>query len=239
MTPATPRHHSLPSRIRGVLRHWDAHHRFFFAFAVALLAALPLPARDEVGPMIRAVLGWDLFAFVTLVLAWLSIVLADPYEVRRNARLQDANRTFLFVIVISAATASLLAVGLLLGQSKENPLGAASLGGHIALALAAIFLSWALIHTLFTLRYAHYYYKDARQKAREHIKGGIDFPGNEHPDYLDFAYFSFVIGMTAQVSDVTISERRVRRVVLVHGLISFLFNTAILAIFVNIVAGLL
>jgi len=231
----TARPFARTSRNKAVFWGWDAHHRFFFACAVALLAALLLPWRA--GVAVRVVFGWDAFCLASLILSWIAICICDPYEVRRSARLQDSSRTFLFVLVVSAATASLVAVGLLLGAAKN--LSAANLEGHIALALAAIFLSWALIHTLFTLRYAHYYYDQARTKAREHIEGGLEFPGKGHPDYLDFAYFSFIIGMTAQVSDVQITSRRVRRVALLHGLISFLFNTAILAIFVNIVAGLL
>ena len=228
------RHHS---RFEALLWGWDAHHRFIFSCLVGLAALFLMPSAT--GWAVRGVFGWDAFCLSTLLLAWVAIVLKDPYEARRSAKLQDSSRTFLFVIVVTAATASLVGVGLLLEASKASGITTHSLEGHIALALAAIFLSWALIHTLFTLRYAHYYYRDAHSKAREHVEGGIDFPGKSHPDYLDFAYFSFVIGMTAQVSDVTISSRRVRRVALVHGLISFLFNTAILAIFVNIVAGLL
>ncbi len=91
----------------------------------------------------------------------------------------------------------------------------------------------------FTIRYAHLYYIDAHKKNREDIKGGLIFPGGENPNYLDFAYFSFVIGMTCQVSDVQISSRQMRRLATVHGLIAFVFNTAILAVFVNIVAGLI
>ena len=171
-----------------------------------------------------------------LTLAWTVICTKDPYEARRNARLQDASSTFLFVLVISAATASLFAVGLLLRIAKQlSPTG---LAAYIALAVTAVFLSWMLVHTIFTLRYAHIYFHDARKVEREDIPGDIMFPGKHSPDYLDFAYFSFVIGMTCQVSDVQIASRNVRRLALVHGLISFAFNTAILAIFVNIIAGL-
>ena len=105
--------------------------------------------------------------------------------------------------------------------------------------MAAIALSWMLVHTLFALRYAHFYYHDAHKVEREHVSGGLMFPGKGSPDYLDFAYFSFVIGMTCQVSDVQISSRKMRHLAMVHGLISFAFNTAILAMFVNIVASLI
>ncbi len=181
--------------------------------------------------------AWDVFAFVYVVLAWIVLSTKDPYEVRRNASLQDASQTFLFTVVISAATISLFAVFILLGSSKN--LAGGSFAAHVTLSVAAIVLSWALVHTLFSIRYAHFYYIDAHKFERDDIEGGLDFPGKESPDYLDFAYFSFVVGMTCQVSDVQVSSKKMRRLTLVHGLISFLFNTAILAMFVNIVAGLI
>jgi len=177
-----------------------------------------------------------MFALTMVALAWVVISTRDPYEARRNARLQDASATFLFCLVISAATASLLAVGLLLVSAKN--LSPAGLAGHIALSVTAVVLSWMLVHTIFTLRYAHFYFLDARKVERHAISGGLIFPGKGSPDYLDFAYFSFVIGMTCQVSDVQVSSPKMRRLALVHGLISFAFNTAILAMFVNIIAGL-
>jgi uncharacterized membrane protein len=176
------------------------------------------------------------FALTTVLLAWVVILTKDPYEVRRDAKLQDASATFLFVLVITASTASLLAVGLLLGSAKN--LSPPELAGHIALSISAVIISWVLVHTIFTLRYAHFYYWEARKVERRAIAGGLLFPGKESPAYSDFAYFSFVVGMTCQVSDVQVATANMRRLVLVHGLISFAFNTAILAMFVNIIAGL-
>ncbi len=120
--------------------------------------------------------------------------------------------------MITAATASLLAVGLVLGSAKNLP--SSDLAWHIALSVSAVVLSWTLVHTLFALRYAHLYFWDARKIERKAISGGLIFPGKDIPDYLDFAYFSFVIGMTCQVSDVQIACSRLRRPALVHGLIS-------------------
>ena len=110
---------------------------------------------------------------------------------------------------------------------------------HIVLSVAAVVLSWTLVHIVFALRYAHVYYHDAHKVKRDDIKGGLIFPDGNSPDYLDFTYFSFVIGMTCQVSDVQIAAKGMRWLALVHGVISFVFNTAIIAVFVNIVAGLL
>jgi uncharacterized membrane protein len=182
------------------------------------------------------VLAWETFAVTSLIMAWLVISTKDPYQARRNARLQDASATFLFTLVICAASASLLAVALVLHDVKG--LASTALLGHIIVSAAAVLISWTLVHTIFAMRYAHRYFEDAREVERHAVSGGLIFPGKDIPGYLDFAYFSFVIGMTCQVSDVQISSPKIRRLALVHGLISFLFNTAILAMFVNIVAGL-
>jgi uncharacterized membrane protein len=213
----------------------DAHHRFAVACIAALLTYLSLP--HGLGLFVRIVGAWDGFGSMTLLLVWPVLAAKDPYEVRRNVRLQDASRTFLFVAVISAAVASLGAVGLLLGSTKT--LSTSHLAGHIVLVAATVAISWTLVHTLFATRYAHAYYRGAAELDRDHVAGGLIFPEEKDPDYLDFAYFAFVIGMTCQVSDVQISSRSIRRLALLHGLISFAFNTAILAIVINIVAGLL
>jgi len=213
----------------------DVHHRVFVGCVIAVAAFLALHGR--VNFPTQLVIAWNAFTLTMVTLAWIVICTRDPYEVRRDARLQDSSATFLFVLVISAATASLLAVGFLLGSAKN--LSHTGLASHISLAVSAVILSWLLVHTIFALRYAHFYFWDARKVDRHAVSGGLIFPGKGAPNYFDFAYFSFVIGMTCQVSDVQISSSQMRRLAFVHGLISFAFNTAIIAMFVNIVAGLL
>ena len=219
---------AVPSRT-----YLDAHHRVFGSCVVALLVFLATHGRF--GLPTQLVLTWDAFALTSVVLAWVVISTKDPYEARRSARLQDSSATFLFILVVSAATASLFAVGFLLATAKK--LSPSGLAGHIVMSVIAVVLSWMLVHTVFTLRYAHVYFHDARDVKRDDITGGLSFPGKGSPNYMDFAYFSFVIGMTCQVSDVQVCSPHMRRLALVHGLISFAFNTAILAMFVNIVAG--
>ena len=136
-----------------------------------------------------------------------------------------------------AACAALFAVGFLIRAHK------AQAGGHFAvhllLTLLTVVTSWTLLHTLFGLRYAHTFYGDSQQSGVHEHAGGLIFPGNRPPDYFDFAYFSFVVGMTSQVSDVQITSRRMRRLTLVHSVLSFGFNTIILALLINTVSGLL
>ena len=225
---------TLPSPPPRFVHLLDAHHRFIFAGVlgvVAFLAATPL------GLPTRLLVGWDIFALISVALGGIVLLTRDPYDVRRNARLQDSSATFLFIAIIFAATASLVAVGFLLASAKS--LAPGMLAVHVALSFGAVLFSWMLVHILFALRYAHLYYLDAREKDRGDVSGGLAFPEEKNPNYTDFAYFSFIIGMTCQVSDVQVTGRNLRALALVHGLISFCFNTAILAIFVNIVAGLL
>jgi len=170
-----------------------------------------------------------------IVMDWIIIFTSHPQEVRKNAKLQDSNRTFIFLFVIASSIMSLGAIIFLLMSAKGKT--GEGVAFPVILALASVLVSWWLVHTLFTLRYAHLYYEP--EHAQKPV-GGLDFPGNEKdPDYLDFVYFSFVIGMTFQVSDVEISSKRIRRLALFHALISFAFNTAIVALSINIVAGLM
>jgi uncharacterized membrane protein len=153
----------------------------------------------------------------------------DVARVRRRAAQLDEDRIAFLVLPALAALASLGAIVAELG-AKE----AAHAPAHLALALATIILSWAFTHTIFALHYAHEFYSGARPED-----GGLAFPGKQQPDYWDFLYFSLVIGMTSQVSDVAVTAKSVRRTVAAHGVLSFFFNATLLALMVNIAAGAL
>ena len=215
------------------LGHLPATLRLFVGVVVGVAAWALSPAHYHV--LSRLVIGWDAFAVTALGLIWMAIYTADTDRIRAVASAEDLSRLLSFVFVLVAAGASLLAVVLLLGISHN--LGPATLARHIALSGVAVATSWFLVHTVFTLRYAHLYY-DANPDGSD--VGGLDFPGGEkEPDYLDIAYFAFVVGMTAQTADVGISGRSQRRLTLLHGLISFAFNTALVALVINGVAGIL
>ena len=228
------KHSSKTVRARSAAYVLDAHHRLSIACLLAGVTFLVLYGRYSWPTQL--VTTWNVFALTLVALAWSTIFRKDPYEARRTVRLQDGSATAIFSLVVTAATVSLFAVGLLLASAKN--LAPTGLALHVALSVSAVVISWFLVHTVFTLRYAHFYYWDAGTEERHAVVGGLIFPGKEHPCYLDFAYFAFVIGMTCQTADVNISSPRIRRLVLMHGLIAFMFNTAILAMFVNIVAGL-
>lgn len=124
---------------------------------------------------------------------------------------------------------------LLLMLSEESSKASKFL--YIPVAVAGILFSWGMVHTMYTMHYAHIYYDNDEDDENKHA-GGLEFPSENCPDYLDFAYFAFVIGMTFQVSDVEISSRKIRRVVLFHGLLSFGLNTFVVALAINLIAGL-
>ena len=183
----------------------------------------------------RLLVSWDIGAFAYLALAWRTIARADSAMTRIRAQLYDQTGYIIFLLVVTAACASIVAIGFVLGEFKQLEFWPRM--GHLALSVAALILSWLLIQTLFAFHYARGYYSqgpDADDPPR-----GLNFPGNNPPDYFDFAYYSFVVGMTSQVSDVTVTARHMRRMTLIHGVLGFVFNIAIFAMSINIISGVL
>jgi uncharacterized membrane protein len=176
---------------------------------------------------------WDSFAITLLVLIWIAILSSGIDHIRYRARTQDLSRLVIFVFTVGAACSSIFAVIFLLSAAKNS----SHIGLHAALSVLAVLSSWTLVHTMFAMRYAHSYYGEG-DSADQHV-GGLEFPSDDKPDYLDFAYFSFVVGMTCQVSDVQITSKSLRTLALIHGILSFCFNTIILALTINTVSGLL
>jgi uncharacterized membrane protein len=181
----------------------------------------------------RLLCSWDAFTICFLVLSLRLMLRATPEIMRRFARQEDEGRTVILSLITIAACVSVGAIGLILqDKGKENSL----LFLHLGLSIATIVSSWLLVHTIFAQHYAHTYYREDRT-LDECKADGLDFPGEIEPDYWDFLYFSFVIGMTSQVSDVNVTSRQIRRLSLIHGVLSFFFNTTIVAMMINIVAG--
>jgi len=226
--------HAMSRAFSRRISHLESHHRFLVAavFALAVLAVVHGRWRLP----LELIAGWDAFALAFLTLAWTRMIKAEARVLARLARLAHTSRTLIFVFVLCGAVASLAAVGYVLSGAK-NAAGAAR-SAHVVAAIGTVMISWFLVHTIFALYYAYLFYRHTSLAHETAPGGGLDFPGTEHPDYADFAYFSFIIGMTSQVSDVQISERGIRRWALVHGLVSFAFNAAILALSINIISGL-
>jgi uncharacterized membrane protein len=214
------RFRKLPRPLRVVY----ARPRTFIAFVVGVLLFVLLPTPLRL--VTRILIGWDSFALLYLVLVYAMMLGSGQRFIRYRAVIQDDGRFLILMLTGLGAFASIAAIVFELGASHH---GAAPL----ALATATIALSWALVHTAFALHYAHEYYRGSKP-------GGLQFPSgdtHDHADYWDFVYFSFVIGMTAQVSDVGITDKIIRRTATVHGIISFVYNTALVALMVNIAAS--
>ncbi|HTD99107.1 MAG TPA: DUF1345 domain-containing protein [Mucilaginibacter sp.] len=220
---------------RAFIFYMDAHYRVLVALTFSVIGYFIFRSVTSLPAQILSI--WIVFALTIIVLDWIAIFWSHPLEVRKIAKLQDSSRYLLFVFVIAASIVSLGAIIFLLKSTKGH--ASAEVTEHVLLAMAAVIVSWALVHTIFTMRYAHLYYDTNTDDGKPKKGGGLQFPDELEPDYLDFAYFSFVIGMTFQVSDVEISSRKIRRNALVHSLISFAFNTAIVALSINVISGMI
>jgi uncharacterized membrane protein len=194
------------------------------AIGVATWAALS----TKFAPRLAALGGWNAGGLALLAISWFLIVRADAKTTARRAATEDFGRTAVYVLVILASGISLFAAVLLVRQETGSiPEGHAL----VVLCVITVAMGWTMTHTAFTTRYAHLYYrgKDA---------GGVDFPGGEQPSYLDFAYMSFTVGMTFQVSDTDVTRPHFRHAVLLHAVLSFAYNTAILAFVLNLLVGM-
>ena len=202
--------------------------------AVLMAAAAFVLLQHRVSLLPQLIAAWDVFALCGLALTWTTIVVTPQHTLRARAREQDLSRLVIFVFVVGAASVALCAVAFLI-RSHRGDLHGFALTAHLLLALTTVACCWSLVHTVFGLHYAHLFYRDSDDPAQH--AGGLEFPGPRAPDYLDFAYYSFVIGMTCQVSDVQATDRRMRRLTLLQGILSFCFNTVILALLINTLSG--
>jgi uncharacterized membrane protein len=195
------------------------------AAALGVIAGVPtgVVSTWEVGTLV----GIDVAVAVWALRIWTTVWPLDARQTSALAQREDPTRTTADLLLLTAAGTSLIAVGVVLVNTAP---GGGSSDVRIALAVASVSLSWLLVHTVFTLRYARIYHAGD--------DGGVQFAGDERPTYRDFAYLAFTIGMTFQVSDQTLETREFRMAALRHGLLSFVFSTGIVATTINLVASL-
>jgi uncharacterized membrane protein len=199
--------------------------RLFFAAGVGLIGFAMMP--DDLDLISRVLIGWDIGVAVYLALTIWTAMGADTKHIRLRSALYDEGRVAIPLLAVTAASASL---GAIFFQLSTAPAGHHFIS--LTFAVVTILLSWSFIQFIFAFHYAHEFYADHRGAAR-----GLAFPGDEAPDYWDFLYFSFVIGMTSQVSDVCVTSKSLRRIVTAHSLLSFLFNVTLLALAINLTAS--
>jgi uncharacterized membrane protein len=204
--------------------------RLFVSILVGVVAAVLLPPSKT-----HYIIAWDVAAAVFLCLWFIKMQRTPPSQMPANAKAQQDGEWTVFALSLAAVIASVFAIFTQFHdiQSLKGALRAQ----HLVLVVVTLLLSWLVMQVIFALRYAHEYYtiSDGSTAA----DGGLDFPHEPEPDYFDFLYFGLVLGMTFQVSDVDITSRKLRRLATLQGFVSFLFNTVILALTVNLMAGLL
>ena len=186
---------------------------------------------------LRIFSAWDLGCFTFLGLTLYVLSRYHSSVMHHIFKENDASIMAIRLLVVAAACMSLLAIALLLRNTHQLPTFIRTIG--IILGLMAVIFSWMLVHTMFATHYAHRYFGDDPTTGEMNLAKGLRFPGGKEPDFFDFLYFSFVIGMTAQVSDVQITSSTMRRLALIHGILSFFFYAFILALTINMVASLI
>jgi len=199
------------------------------AVAAAVGTAIGVAVAFAAPWQVSVLAGWDGAAGVFLAWVGATVARLAGEETATVATREDPNRAVADLTLVGASVGCLVGVGFTLVKAAHSHGAAAA--GLVALAVASVVVSWAVVHTVFTLRYARLYYSDP--------VGGVDFNQDAAPDFSDFAYLAFTIGMTYQVSDTNLTTRPIRRTALRHALLSFLFGTFIVAITINVVAGLL
>lgn len=213
---------AMPAARRGV----SARTEVVISGLIGLAAGVP--AMVKVAVLIGVLVGWDFASLVYLTWLWITIRNRNARATAERAMITDPDRAVTDLVLLSAAVASLVAVGFVLVRAGQMQ-GSGELF-RVGLALVSVVISWAVVHVIFTLRYAHLYYDGE--------VGGIDFNQPDRPTYTDFAYLAFTVGMTFQVSDTSLRSSVIRRAALRHALLSYLFGTGILATTINLVASL-
>ncbi len=205
--------------------------RLTIAIVIGVLVGLALPLHQTLP---RVLAGWNAAGLIYLALALALMVRAEEEHIKKQAGIEEKSRTVVMALIVICAIGMLLAIVTQLSALKEGDHAYKAI--KIGLSLSTLLVSWFLVHVVYALFYAHEYH---RARVRNPEGGtGLKFPGGTTPDYFDFLYFALVLGMTAQTSDVMITSRRMRHIVLVHSLLSFFINTAVIALTVNIAASL-
>ena len=200
---------------------------------VTALAVFAVPL--SMGWAYQALLAWCVGLVVYLGLAWWLCLTFDAKRTRARAQAQDEPGLVLVLVLLLANAACVVAVTVLMQQSRD--LSGFEQALHVGLSVAALAASWFFIQTIFAFHYAHRYYFE--EKQGEPDGPGLKFPGGQSPDYFDFLYYAYVVGMTSQVADVQVTSREMRHITLVHSVLAFGFNMLILALSINVMAGLL
>jgi uncharacterized membrane protein len=208
--------------------------RILTAISIGILV-YSLPARG-VRFEIRLLLAWDVGVLYILGIILTMMKLTDAKQTLKRAQKQEPSNVMTLTVTVVTCVASMVAVAFMLNDGQTWKMVPANV--HLGLCTVAIFSSWFLLHTIFALHYARLYYDEFDEPMREGYKKGLEFPGGKLVDYWDFMYYSFTIAMCYQTSDVSISTPSMRRITLVHAIISFIFVAMVIGLVVNVVSNL-
>ena len=203
---------------------------FLISFLVgAIFSALHWSKQESI------IFAWLTFGLLYTLESVITMIRIPSRHIMMRAKYEDLGVWMQFVVLVMTCSTALIAIIFWNSDNSSHFSKHGTLNGIIF--IATVTLAWLVLHLSFTFRYAHLYYGDENEKYSQHARG-LDFPGEEHPDYFDFAYYSFTIGMTFQVSDVVIKSKGLRRLTLAHSLVAFLFNTILIAITINEIINL-
>lgn len=208
-------------------------HRLLISLAMAIIAHFSILG-FHFTTVLHVMVLWDVFAVTMLTSSWLIIFTRTPEQIRHLAKNEDGSLLYVYLIILTASFASIIAVLILMITHDSAGISKAV---YLPLSIGGMVLSWVMVHTTFTFHYARVYYSNDDEDESQHT-GGLDFHNEDCPDYLDFAYYAFVIGMTFQVSDIETRSRKFRHITLFHSLLSFSMNTFVIALTVNLIASL-
>lgn len=223
---------SIPTESPLFIRVLKARSRLVTSVAFAIFLGIFIPKDWIPQGITRSILSWDVGAMIYLLFTFRMMFGFRQEKIEARAKAQDEGRILILILVIVSAIVTLGAIIHELALTKD--LQGAQRYPHIALAISTILISWFFTHIMFAQHYAHDYYL----AESEGEKGGLDFPGTDKPDYLDFFYFACIIGTSGQTADVAFVSATMRRTGLVHCVLAFFFNTTLLALTINIASGL-
>ena len=211
--------------------------RLLISAMISLIGLAAMPGEWQLST--RLLIAWNAGIWIYIAAAFVSMLRSSEAKMRRNALMTDESRFAVLALCTLAAVASIVAIFAQLSGVKD--MHGLLRGLHVGLAAGTIVSAWAFIHIIFAQHYAHEYYIERKGEAElpEELRGGLQFIDTRQPDYSDFMYFSFVIGVASQTADIVICSRTMRRVALAHCVLAFFFNTTVLALTINIAAGML
>ena len=220
------------------VRYVMARPRLFLCVLFGIVVGFVLPSAWNITT--RLLIAWNLATVIYIISLGVMMAKATPDKIKRFAAIQDEGQYVILVLAILASLASIAAIIMQLGMVKETT--GALKAAHLGLAFATIVTAWTFIHIEFALHYAHEFFDEWRVNKNSEIalRGGLEFVGaDKPPDYFDFAYYSFTVGCSTATSDVNVTSRHMRHITLVHSILSFFYNMALLGLTINIAAGLI